>query len=62
MWCGVNKCPFSFSSISPNRPGAKSVMGHIIESIPSPKQESRPLPSLLSSFSSMVVRVWYGHQ
>ena len=45
VWCGENwkiihfaKCPFFYSSISSNHPGAKSVVPHGIESFPSPKQ------------------------
>ena len=42
------KCPFFFSSFSWNLPGAKSVVRQGIEWILSPKQQRRPLPSLLS--------------
>ena len=51
--CSVKR-PFFYSSFSSNHPGAKSVVPHGIERIPSPKQQRRPLPSLLAVTSSMV--------
>ena len=47
-------CPLFNSSFSSNHPGGKSVVRHGIEWIPSPKQQQRPMPSLLSDSSSMV--------
>ena len=41
------------SSISSNHPGAKSLVRQGIDSIPSPNQQRRPFPSLLSDSSSM---------
>ena len=40
------KSPFFYSSCSYNHPGAKSVLRHGIDWIPSPKQQRRPLPSV----------------
>ena len=45
------KCLFLFSSISSFHPGAKSVVRHGIESIPSSRQHYDLLPSLLPSSS-----------
>ena len=39
--------------LSLNHPGAKSLVRHRIEPIPSAKQQRRPLPALLSDSSSM---------
>ena len=41
------KCPFFYSAISSYHPGDKSVVQQRLESILSPKQHWRPLPSLL---------------
>ena len=41
------KCPFFYSAISSNHPGARSVVQQRLESILSPKQHRRSLPSLL---------------
>ena len=47
MWCNFAKKPLFYSSFSLNHPVAKSVVRHGIEYFPSPKQQRRPLPSLL---------------
>ena len=43
------KCPFFYSSFSSNQPGAKWLVR-----IPSPNQQRRPLPSLLSDSYTMI--------
>ena len=47
------KCPFFYSYISSNHPGGKSVVRQGIDSILSPKEQWRPLPSLLSDSSAV---------
>ena len=51
VWCNVSlhsaKYPFFYSSVTSNHPGAKSVVRQGIEPILFPKQQRRPLPSLL---------------
>ena len=55
------KLPLFYSSFSSNHPGGKKLMRQGIESIPFPKQQQRPLPSLLSvSFFYCMFRLYQG--